>query len=150
MSAGAKQIFGNYSSTGGINIEVYKESPEMANADCSGIIIGCETSTQCVIGGSALGNKKESPNRSGSNAAQEVINTVALKACVDCYVQDQLIIFMALATGRSRIRTGSLTLHTRTAIYVIEQMIDAKFTVIEDGETFIIECIGIGFQNKSF
>lgn len=34
----------------------------------------------------------------------------------------QLIIFMALAKGRSRIRTGAVTLHTQTAIHIAEQL----------------------------
>lgn len=34
----------------------------------------------------------------------------------------QLIIFMALAKGRSQIRTGAVTLHTQTAIQVAEQL----------------------------
>jgi RNA 3'-terminal phosphate cyclase (ATP) len=36
--------------------------------------------------------------------------------CVDDWLQDQLIIFMALAEGTSEILTGSLTQHTQTAI----------------------------------
>lgn len=32
----------------------------------------------------------------------------------------QVIIFMALADGKSRIRIGPLTLHTKTAIFVAE------------------------------
>lgn len=34
----------------------------------------------------------------------------------------QLIIFMALAKGTSRIRTGPITLHTQTAIHIAEQL----------------------------
>lgn len=34
----------------------------------------------------------------------------------------QLILFMALANGISRIRTGPVTLHTKTAIHVAEQL----------------------------
>lgn len=32
----------------------------------------------------------------------------------------QLVLFMALAKGHSRLRTGELTLHTKTAIHVAE------------------------------
>ena len=38
----------------------------------------------------------------------------------------QLIVLMALAEGVSRIRTGPLTLHTKTAIHVAEKMTDGK------------------------
>jgi len=66
--------------------------------------------------------------------------------CVDEYVQDQLIIFMSLAKGRSQIRTGPLTLHTQTAIHFCTMMTGAVFKVTEQSDkSFIIECEGIGF-----
>lgn len=42
------------------------------------------------------------------------------------FVSLQLIILMALAKGTSRIRTGSLTLHTETAIHIAEMMTRGK------------------------
>lgn len=45
-----------------------------------------------------------------------------------CRLQDQLIIFMALADGVSSITCGRPTLHTETAIEVAEQMTAAHFT----------------------
>lgn len=45
------------------------------------------------------------------------------------WLQDQLIIFMALAQGASSMLTGEPTLHTRTAIAVAEQLTEAKFEV---------------------
>ena len=45
-------------------------------------------------------------------------------------MQDQMIIFMALAKGVSRIMTGPLTLHTETAIHIATELTDAKFSVI--------------------
>ena len=44
-------------------------------------------------------------------------------------VQDQMIIFMALADGESRLLCGPLTLHTETAIHIAEKMTGAKFKV---------------------
>ena len=38
-------------------------------------------------------------------------------------MQDQLILFMALAQGTSTLLTGSLTLHTQTAIEVARHMV---------------------------
>ena len=45
------------------------------------------------------------------------------------HMQDQMIIFMALATGESVLRCGPLTLHTESAIHVAEQLTGAKFTI---------------------
>lgn len=83
-----------------------------------------ETNTGCVLGGSALGKREERAEETGKRAAEELYNAVKEGVCVDKYIQDQIIIFMALAEGRSRIRMGELTLHTQTAIYITEQLIN--------------------------
>ena len=77
-----------------------------------------------------------------------------------------MIIFLALAGGHSTVTTGSLTLHTRyalhlplwpvlhglrlyhltrTAIWVAEQLTEAKFRVEEIHNGAVIECDGIGY-----
>ncbi|KAJ3089615.1 hypothetical protein HK102_005931 [Quaeritorhiza haematococci] len=72
------------------------------------------------------------------------------------YLQDQIIILMALAKGRSRVVTGPLTLHTETAIHVAELITKARFEVVEvedadehgsnvqEKPRYIISCDGIG------
>jgi RNA 3'-terminal phosphate cyclase (ATP) len=45
-------------------------------------------------------------------------------------MQDQLIIFMALASGRSSMLCGELTLHTRTSISIAGQLLpEVKFDI---------------------
>ena len=61
--------------------------------------------------------------------------------CVDEFLQDQLVVFQALAEGRSVIQDGHKgegSLHTKTARWVVEQMLGLEF---ERGS-----CNGIGFQ----
>lgn len=73
------------------------------------------------------------------------------------YLQDQLIIFMALAEGKSKILTGPISLHTSTVIHYSEIMAGVKFKITkvtpnndeageEGSEKNIIECEGIGFK----
>lgn len=146
MEQGAKRAAGpNYQ----IDIDVYKEDVDIARDNCSGIVLCCETSTNCILGGSNLGSRKESSSASGQKAMQEILDATSVEACVDAHVQDQLIIFMALAQGTSRIKTVPLTLHTKTAIHVCELMTKARFKVTDQGKTCIIECQGVGLENKS-
>lgn len=85
--------------------------------------IGCNTTTNCIIGASALGSRNQKPFDCGKKAAASLVSLLQAKSCVDKHVQDQLIIFMSLAKGLSQIRcTLPLTLHTRTAIYIAELM----------------------------
>ncbi|XP_053676122.1 RNA 3'-terminal phosphate cyclase [Anopheles nili] len=151
MASGAKTVLNQICNTRA-DIEVYKESIDMApEGNCSGIILGCETSSGAIIGGSALGEAKKRNSQSGEMAAQEIQSALVAGACVDRHVQDMMIILMALADGQSRIRTEQLTLHTKTAIYVTELMTKAKFNIIEEnGRNVIIECNGIGLRNVNF
>lgn len=111
--------------------------------------LGCETTTSCVLGASALGARSERAFESGRKAANELNPCLNAKSCVDSHVQDQLIIFMALACGVSRVRCSlPLTMHTKTAIYIAELITEAKFNIIEEGSTGIIECHGIGYENE--
>lgn len=133
----------------------------------SGLIIVAKTSTGCVLAGSALGSPKKRAQDVGVAAANELILTLKEGGCVDEWLQDQLILFMALGDGVSEIVTGSLTLHTQTAISVAEQMSGATFEVSqmspdfesssEDGKEFygqegriagkhLIRCRGISFR----
>lgn len=89
--------------------------------------MGCSTTSNCILGGSALGCKKWNNFETGKKAAEELLNSVSVRACVDQYVQDQIIIFMALAKGKSVIKTSPITLHTETAIFIAELFTDVSF-----------------------
>lgn len=136
-----------------VNIQGVQEPGDKAVGNGSGIIIVAETSTGCLFAGSSLGRKGVPSDRVGAEAAEILLRNLRHGGCVDEYLQDQLIIFMALADGISRIKTGPLTMHTQTAIHFVELLTKAKFTVTKceepGAETFIIECQGIGLQNKN-
>ena len=117
----------------------------------SSIFIKAKTTTGCVLGSSALGSPKISPEKTGQKAAQTLFEYIEQGICLDEYAQDQVIIFMALAKGCSKFLTGPLTLHTQTAIYVVEQFTNARYKIHPVSEvTNIIECQGIGLEPPNF
>ncbi|XP_030062362.1 RNA 3'-terminal phosphate cyclase [Microcaecilia unicolor] len=136
-----------------VNIQAVQEPKDKSIGNGNGLIIVAETSTGCVFAGSSLGKRGVSSDKVGIEAAEMLLRNLRHGGCVDEYLQDQLIIFMALANGVSRVRTGGITLHTQTAIHFAEQLTKAKFTVqkAEDQdsntENYIIECEGIGMTN---
>lgn len=97
----------------------------------SGIMIWAQTASGCIIGGSALGRKNVLAKETGKLAADELLRNLEHGGCVDEYLQvrlpahlhltpmkiscfqDQIIVFMALAEGKSSVLIGPLTLHTR-------------------------------------
>ena len=85
----------------------------------------------------------------GAAAGRELAEDLRSGACVDRWLQDQLIVFMALARGTSRVLCGELTLHTRTAMAVAEQVVGARFDVDAAGSAWRVECVGAGVQSMS-
>ena len=57
--------------------------------------------------------------------------------CVDEFLQDQLVVFQALADGRSKVEGGTPSLHTHTARWVAEEILGVEFKNER--------CVGIGF-----
>lgn len=84
-----------------------------------------------------MGSRKLNSFETGKKAAEELLNSVSVRACVDEYVQDQLIIFMALAKGKSVIKTPPISMHTTTAIFIAELLTDVSFWFF-----FFLEFIG--------
>ncbi|XP_020608181.1 RNA 3'-terminal phosphate cyclase-like, partial [Orbicella faveolata] len=134
-----------------INVEPVQESADKAHGNGTGIMVMAESTTGCRMAGSAIGRKGVPAEEVARNAVDELTNNLQYDSCVDEHLQDQLIIFMALAAGHSSIRCGPLTMHTQTAIHVAEKIMKAKFKVQENSDTkeCIIECQGIGLQNSS-
>ncbi|KAJ3599038.1 hypothetical protein NHX12_033001 [Muraenolepis orangiensis] len=104
-----------------VNITSLQEK-DQAHGNGNGLIIIAESSTGCLFAGSALGKKGVYVDKVAIEAAEMLLRNIRQNGCVDDFLQDQLIIFMALANGTSRIRTGPVTLHTQTAIHVAEQL----------------------------
>lgn len=131
-------------------IEPKKLTNDMASNNGAGILVTAHTTTGCVLGSATVGEKKMNGHLLGSNAACKLTEYVRKEVCVDAHMQDQLIIYMALATGCSRMLTGPLTKHTRTAIHVAEQMTGVKFEVtVENSGQTLVTCEGLGKRNES-
>ncbi|KIM49015.1 hypothetical protein M413DRAFT_438174 [Hebeloma cylindrosporum] len=131
-----------------VSISCTREPNNLTKGAGSGIVLWAELEGGGFIGGSAVGTKNVSPEEVGEEAAEELIKGLQEDGCVDEWLQDQIIIFMALADGQSEVRCGTagLSLHTRTAIWVAERLTEAKFEIEEEesGHT-IIRCQGIGY-----
>lgn len=133
-----------------INIERIKEQPGRAVGNGSGIVLWAETTTGCILGGSGLGKRDRVAEDVGAAAAKEILESIRRRACVDSHSQDQIIILMALAKGKSVVRCGPLTDHSKTAIHVAELMTKVKFNIREDkgSDCIYMECEGIGLLPK--
>ncbi len=91
-----------------------------------------------MMGGSALGERGKPAEKVGREAALSLAEELGSGAAVDSHLADQLIIYMALASGNSRIATGRITGHTASSIMIAGQMTGKKLTIKKDG-VYIIQ-----------
>ncbi|XP_050315583.1 RNA 3'-terminal phosphate cyclase [Anthonomus grandis grandis] len=141
IAAGAKKTLSQVCRN--VHIESYKEDKDIAPDNASGIILQATTDTGCILGASALGKRTENAEVTGERAGEILLKSVYEGACVDEHCQDQIIVFMALAVGPSSVRVGEITLHTKTAIFVVELLCKVEFNIeaLEEGGN-IIHCTG--------
>ncbi|PPQ63191.1 hypothetical protein CVT24_005736 [Panaeolus cyanescens] len=131
-----------------VDLQRAREPQNLTRGAGSGIVLWAELEGGGIVGGSCVGSKGIPPHKVGEDAAAELIKHLNEGGCVDEWLQDQIIIFMALAEGESQVRCGDagLSLHTQTAIWLAEQLTDAKFQVeTEPNGQVIIKCHGIGY-----
>mmetsp|Transcript_13471 Transcript_13471/g.20493 ORF Transcript_13471/g.20493 Transcript_13471/m.20493 type:complete len:431 (-) Transcript_13471:1514-2806(-) len=112
---------------------ILKEEVITENTGCgsaSGIMLIASTSTGCLFSGSSVGSRTVDCETTGISAANELLECLTSGGCVDDWLQDQLILYMALADGVSEMKTGSLTLHTKSAILYATELCGARFDVV--------------------
>ena len=96
-----------------------------------------------VGGFTSLGKKGKRAEEVADDACNEFIKFLDSKGVIDIHLADQLVLYMALARGRSTLITERITEHLLTNIWVIEQFLPLKFNIEE--ETGRVEVNGIGF-----
>ncbi|RVE49192.1 hypothetical protein evm_006199 [Chilo suppressalis] len=147
MAEGAKEELKQFHHN--VDIRCYKEDRTVAPDNCSGILVWAETDRDCVLCADELGKRGRDPRHLGRSAGATLAATLACKAALDTHAQDQVIVYMALAEGKSSVSVGDITLHTKTAMHIVELIAKIKFNVYEEGGQNIIECTGLGLINKN-
>jgi RNA 3'-terminal phosphate cyclase (ATP) len=114
----------------------------------SGVVLWASTSTGGILAGDSLGTPGKPAERVGEEAAAKLLSQLSTEAPIDTHLSDQLIVWLALAKGRSRIKTTMLTLHAVTAIKVTEMLTDSQFKIHgKVGTPGTIQCqAGIAFK----
>lgn len=82
-----------------------------------------------VVGFSAMGQIGKRAERVAEEAVRPFLKFLKSDATVDSHLADQLLLYMALAEGHSRIVTNELTAHVRTNVWLIEKFLPVQFKV---------------------
>lgn len=99
----------------------------------------CENS---VLGTSLIAERGLLPEDTGKDAAEDLIRTMQRNVCLDKFMADQIVPFLALADGESSVSIEGVTAHLLSNIYVVEKMLPVKFEV-KDGQMTVR---GIGWK----
>jgi len=84
--------------------------------------------------GSALGERGKRAELVGEEAARSILIELQAPSTVDVHLADQLVPYLALATGTSELRVREMTKHLETNLYITQQFLEVNFTV-ENEET---------------
>lgn len=85
---------------------------------------------QTVLGAARVAERGVRAEALGEAVGVELMADLATGAGLDVHAADQLLVFLALAGGGS-FSVRSLSLHARTAIWLIEQFLPVTFEVVE-------------------
>jgi RNA 3'-terminal phosphate cyclase (ATP) len=96
---------------------IVADEDQVPLGDGVSLLLVAHTSTGCVLGASGVGERGLPAETLAQRVAEQLITNLDTGACVDEYMQDQTVIYMALAEGTSVLKTGPLTMHTRTCLY---------------------------------
>jgi len=97
-----------------------------------------------IVGFTSLGKRGKPAEEVANDACNEFIKFLDSKGIIDIHLSDQLVLYMALAKGRSTLITESITEHLLTNIWVIEQFLPVKFDLDKEKGKVGIE--GVGFK----
>lgn len=93
-------------------------------------------------GFSAIGRRGRPAEEVGLEAGDEAARFLDGVASVDRHLADQLLLYAAVAGGRTRYLTEEVTEHLRTNAWVIEQFLDVDITI--DEATGVVSVDGVG------
>lgn len=113
-------------------LEVFGKTAEIkaeyVEASCpgSGIVLWADFGNT-ILGADALGERGISADAVGENAAKKLLKQIDSSACLDEWMADQIVPYLAIAGGA--VKVAEITPHTETNIWVVEQFLENKFEV---------------------
>ncbi len=92
----------------------------------AGIVL-CAVCESTFLGASVLGARGVRAEDLGDGCAQDLLETLKSGATVDEHMLDQILPYMALSKGRSRVLAEEITGHAKTNMSVVESFLGKRF-----------------------
>jgi len=120
------------------NIQVINDQSNSIQKGSS-IVLWAETDTGALLGADAIGELRKTSEAVGEEAARKLVAELSAKPTVDVFLADMLIPYMALAEGKSAIVVRQISEHIESNIWLMEKMLNVKFTVQKVNNLYRIE-----------
>ncbi len=117
---------------------------ETAHQKGASLTCWIKTSTNCLIGMDMAGKIGRSSEEIGKTVATRLMEDFKTNATVDRYTADQLILYCALAKGKSSYIIPKMTPHLETNLWLIQTILKADYEI--NNNKLII--YGIGFKKN--
>ena len=85
-----------------------------------------------LAGFTSLGRRGKPAEKVGQEAAAEALSFLRGTACVDKHLGDQLVLYLALAEGQSKLAVEEVTLHLTTNVWAVRNYLDVRIDVQGD------------------
>ncbi len=105
----------------------------------SSIVLWAKTDKGAIVGADSIGEVRKMAEDVGKEAAQRLLVELFAKPTIDIYLADMLIPYMALARGNSVIVARTISEHIESNIWLMQKMLDVKFSTTKMNNLFRIE-----------
>ena len=116
----------------------YTASIETSISPGSSILVYSASDFGLYVGGDSIGELGKRAEAVGNEAAMRFLDSTLAQATVDPFLADMLVLPLALSKGRSRYRVGRVTQHLLTSLHVVSQMIGCKYSIEQQGGSYIV------------
>ena len=130
----------NYLSKDGHNssIEAFNDESNPYQKGSS-IVLWAQTNTGAILGADAIGELRKMSEEIGKDVARRLSTELFAQPTVDVYLADMLIPYMAMTDGKSAFLVRVISEHIESNIWLIEKMLNVKFTIQKVNNLYKIE-----------
>ena len=138
MARACQKAFGAQGYHAEIDLLYDRSAPQEGAA----LAVFAETDSDAILGADMAGRPKRRSEDIGRLVARMLMEDLASGSSVDRFLADQLIVFTALAHGKSRFRIPKITEHVETNLWLVRTILGVRAKL----EDLWVEVEGIGYE----
>ncbi len=114
-----------------------------------GAIVLAAAAQATVLGAAAVAERGVPAERLAERVASELTADLDSGATLDVHASDQILIFAALAEGKTEFRSRALSSHAQTTIWLLERFLPVRFGISEEEGLVRVGVVGIGGRSAT-